>query len=83
MSFIKKGPPYSFPKGLEVIPLENSKFRIELSAGFVQTGVDFTLEELQRIHEHLTNVMQMTRLTGYNYAPTKQNVDINDEESRA
>jgi len=83
MSFIRKGPANRFPKGLKVEPLGAEKFRVTLSAGFAQVGCDFSAGEVEHMAAHLVDVVQMVKLTGFNYAPTKENINIEDEESRA
>ncbi len=83
MSMIRKGLPGRFPKGLKVVPIKDGKFRVALSADFAQIECDFTAEEVEKMQSHLGDVLQMVKLTTFNHAPTKQNIDVDDEESRA
>ncbi len=83
MSIIRKGLPDRFPKGLHVEPLKDEKFRVTLSAGFAQVECDFSHAEVETMFNHLTNVVKMLELTKFNHTPTKENIDIDDEEARA
>lgn len=83
MSMIRKGLPGRFPQGLRVVPVKGDKFRVTLSAGFAQIECDFTAGEVEHMAAHLVDVLQMVKLTTFNHAPTKENINIDDEEARA
>ncbi len=80
MSILRKG---RFPKGLKVEPIGGEKFRVTLSAVFAQISCDFTAGEVEHMAAHLVDVVQVVKLTGFNYSPTKENINIDDEEARA
>ncbi len=83
MSALRKGFPGRFPKGLRVTPVMNGKYRVAMSADFAQLECDFTIDEVRTMAAHLIDVVTMVNLTTFNHAPTKENVDIEDEEARA
>jgi hypothetical protein len=83
MSFIRKGHQNSFGRGLQGQILDNGKIRLTFSAQFVQTGCDFTREEIEGIVSHLHNILQADKVTSFNYAPTPGNINMEDEEARA
>ncbi len=72
-----------YPKGLKAVPIAFDKIRVTLSAEFAQVSCDFNTGELEHIAAHLVDMLQMMRLTGFNYSPSDKNIDIDDEEARA
>lgn len=73
-------PRAEFKKGLNVRRIGKGKFRIELSVGFGAAACDFSRTELESF---LADAMSELNLDGFNKNPTKENIDIVDEEARA